>query len=137
MKIVTLHYETERHTGRASLIGILINKKIETEKTSFANGGPYKTLSGLSCKAGGLQRRRALKSCILGVSSHHRYGLFCVRTFRATGERVGIARFSQGVSVELVLSGNAMNAECSDSFEHGFYGYNGFRRLLLLVGSIN
>ena len=57
--------------GRASLIGILINKKIETEKVSLANGGPYKTLCGLSCKAGGLQRRRALKSCLLGVSSHH------------------------------------------------------------------
>ena len=70
MKILTLHKETERHTGRASLIGILINKKIETEKTSFANGGPYKTLSGLSCKAGGLQRRRALKSYI-ARSFHH------------------------------------------------------------------
>ena len=57
--------------GRVLWTVILINKKIETEKTSFANGGPYKTLSGLSCKAGGLQRRRALKSCILGVSSHH------------------------------------------------------------------
>ena len=32
--------------GRASLIGILINKKIETEKVSFANGGPYKPLNG-------------------------------------------------------------------------------------------
>ena len=86
----------------------------------------------------GLQRQEGRSNLILlGVSSHHRYGLFCVRTFRATGERVGIARCSQGVSVELVLSGNAMNAECSDSFEHGFYGYNGFRRLLLLVGSIN
>ena len=79
MKILTLHKETERHTGRASLIGILINKKIETEKTSFANGGPYKTLSGLSCKAGGLQRRRALKSCILGVSSHHWASLFNIQ----------------------------------------------------------
>ena len=79
MKIVTLHYETERHTGRASLIGILINKKIETEKTSFANGGPYKTLSGLSCKAGGLQNAfaeldyrvlEALKSYFLSEFHH-------------------------------------------------------------------
>ena len=37
---------TIKHMGRASLIGILINKKIETEKVSFANGGPYKTLNG-------------------------------------------------------------------------------------------
>lgn len=36
----------------------------KTEKVSLANGGPYKSRKRLSCKAGGLQRRRALKSCI-------------------------------------------------------------------------
>ena len=46
----------------------------KTEKVSLANGGPYKSRKRLSCKAGGLQRRRALKSFLLGVSSHHRYG---------------------------------------------------------------
>ncbi len=48
----------------------------KTEKTSLVDGGPYKVLTNLSCKAGGLQRRRVLKSFQLGVSSHHRYGLF-------------------------------------------------------------
>ena len=46
----------------------------KTEKVSLANGGPYKARKRLSYKAGGLQRRRALKSFLLGVSSHHRYG---------------------------------------------------------------
>lgn len=46
----------------------------KTEKVSLANGGPYKARKRLSCKAGGLQRRRTLKSFLLGVSSHHRYG---------------------------------------------------------------
>jgi hypothetical protein len=44
----------------------------KTESASFANGGPHKSaFCGLSCKAGGLQRRRALKTFQLGVSSHH------------------------------------------------------------------
>lgn len=61
--------------GRIGLIGILIKLKTKTEKTSLANGGPHKShYKRLSCKAGGLQRRRALKSYMLGVSSHHRYG---------------------------------------------------------------
>lgn len=48
----------------------------KTEKVSLANGGPYKARKRLSCKAGGLQRRRALKSYMLGVSSHHRAAPF-------------------------------------------------------------
>ena len=46
--------------------------KTKTEIVSLVNGGPHKSLRGLSCIAGGLQRRRALKSYKLGVSSHHR-----------------------------------------------------------------
>ena len=32
-----------QHGGCVGLIGILINKKNETEKTSLANGGPHKS----------------------------------------------------------------------------------------------
>lgn len=41
--------------------GYSSNYTYETEKTSLANGGPHKLTCQLSCKAGGLQKRRALK----------------------------------------------------------------------------
>ena len=41
--------------------GYSSNYFYETEKTSLAYGGPHKLTCQLSCKAGGLQKRRALK----------------------------------------------------------------------------
>ena len=69
--------------SRADSIGILIKKRQKAESASFANGGPYKALRGLSCKAGGLQRRGALKTFILGVSSHHRAASFFLKSNHA------------------------------------------------------
>ena len=47
--------------GRIGSIGLLFILNRETEKTSLVDGGPYKSHLQLSCKASGLQRRRALK----------------------------------------------------------------------------
>lgn len=47
--------------GRIGSIGLLFILNRETEKTSLVDGGPYKSHLRLSCKASGLQRRRALK----------------------------------------------------------------------------
>ena len=57
--------------------GYSSNYTYETEKTSLAYGGPHKLTCQLSCKAGGLQKRGALKLIAkFGVSSHHRATLF-------------------------------------------------------------
>ena len=106
-----------------------------TENACPADGVP---ICVASCVGSDYKGRKGAQ--ILFYSEYHHIigtAFFMPVRFVQWGERVGIARFSQGVSVGLVLSGNAIDAECSDSFEHGFYGYNGFRRLLLLVGSIN
>ena len=50
--------------------GYSSNYTYETEKTSLANGGPHKLTCQLSCKAGGLQKRRALK-CYWHSEFHH------------------------------------------------------------------
>ena len=50
--------------------GYSSNYTYETEKTSLANGGPNKLTCQLSCKAGGLQKRRALK-CYWHSEFHH------------------------------------------------------------------
>ena len=50
--------------------GYSSNYTYETEKTSLANGGPHKLTCQLSCKAGGLQKRRALK-CLWHSEFHH------------------------------------------------------------------
>lgn len=43
---------------------------MKTEMASLANGGPHKLHLQLSCKAGGLQRRRALTT-LISWSFHH------------------------------------------------------------------
>ena len=50
------------------LTGKLINYFIETETASFDQ---WRATPSGSCRAGGLQRTGALKSCILGVSSFY------------------------------------------------------------------
>jgi len=50
-----------QHGGCVGLIGILINKKMKPRRLLLLMAGHINP-SGLSCKAGGLQRRRALKS---------------------------------------------------------------------------
>ena len=50
--------------------GYSSNYTYETEKTSLAYGGPHKLTCQLSCKAGGLQKRRALK-CLWHSEFHH------------------------------------------------------------------
>ena len=50
--------------------GYSSNYTYETEKTSLAYGGPHKLTCQLSCKAGGLQKRRALK-CYWHSEFHH------------------------------------------------------------------
>ena len=50
--------------------GYSSNYNYETEKTSLAYGGPHKLTCQLSCKAGGLQKRRALK-CLWHSEFHH------------------------------------------------------------------
>ena len=50
--------------------GYSSNYTYETEKTSLAYGGPHKLPCQLSCKAGGLQKRRALK-CLWHSEFHH------------------------------------------------------------------
>lgn len=57
--------------GRIGSIGLLFILNRETEKTSLVDGGPYKSHLRLSCKASGLQRRRALKQTCESSEFHH------------------------------------------------------------------